>query len=155
MTRFWICLWFWIYHGSEYHRVTQGSEYALIIPEYAWLWLNMPTYACICVNKPRSTWMALVLHFPLVMHCLFERMVTFFQTSHETRKMGSGPGAVNLNIPLYVLNHFKFSYISLYTSLKLHPAITEESLKMKEKSHVPLLRLLHCTTSLNVFSNAF
>ena len=53
---FWICLWFWIYHGSENARITQGSQYALIIPEYAG----------ICGNMPKSVWMAFVLH-------LFER----------------------------------------------------------------------------------
>ena len=53
---FWICLWFWIYQGSEYARITQGSQYALIIPEYAG----------ICGNMPKSVWMAFVLH-------LFER----------------------------------------------------------------------------------
>ena len=45
---------FWIYQGSEYSsgfeyaRVTQGSEYAWIIPEYAWLRLYMSEYAWIC-----------------------------------------------------------------------------------------------------------
>ena len=38
---FWIYLWFWIYQGSEYVRVTQGSEYAwLCLAEYAWICLN-------------------------------------------------------------------------------------------------------------------
>ena len=32
---------FWIYQGFEYARVTQGSEYAWIMPDYAWIYLNM------------------------------------------------------------------------------------------------------------------
>ena len=42
--------------------VTQGSEYAWIIPEYAriclimsWIFLNMPEYAWICLNL--SEWL--------------------------------------------------------------------------------------------------
>ena len=35
---------FWTYQGSEYARVTQGSEYVWIIPEYVWLCLNIPKY---------------------------------------------------------------------------------------------------------------
>ena len=31
---------FWIYKSSEYVRVTQGSEYARIIPEYPWIMPN-------------------------------------------------------------------------------------------------------------------
>ena len=70
---FWICLWFWmcqnfeytrllsmplvsnipgfwLWQCSEYVRVTQGSEYAWIIPEYAWLCLNISECAWICLN---------------------------------------------------------------------------------------------------------
>ena len=46
---------FWIYQTSEYTRVTQGLEYAWIIPEfvliclimsrYVWIYLNMLNYA--------------------------------------------------------------------------------------------------------------
>ena len=43
---------FWLYQSSEYARVTQGSEHAWIIPEYAWLCLVMPEYAWICLNLP-------------------------------------------------------------------------------------------------------
>ena len=72
---FWMCLWFWICQDSEYDRVTQGSEHAWIIAEYAWIrlimsgyvWicLNMPEYAGICVNMPKFAWMAFVLRFPI------------------------------------------------------------------------------------------
>ena len=40
---------FWIYHGSEYARFTQGFE-------YAWL----------CLNVNKSVWMAFVLRLPIV-----------------------------------------------------------------------------------------
>ena len=46
---------FWIYHGSEYARFTQGFE-------YAWL----------CLNVPKSVWMAFVLHLPIVIPYLKE-----------------------------------------------------------------------------------
>ena len=40
---------FWIYQNYEYARITQGSEYAWIIseyaPEYAWFCLDMSEYA--------------------------------------------------------------------------------------------------------------
>ena len=55
---------FWIYQGSEYARVTEGSEYAWKIPEYAWTCLIMSAYAGMCVNMPKSAWMDFVLHFP-------------------------------------------------------------------------------------------
>ena len=45
---------FSIYQSSEYSKVMQGSEYAWLIPEHTG----------ICVNMPKSAWMALVLHFP-------------------------------------------------------------------------------------------
>ena len=43
----WTCLnnIFWIYQGSEYARVIQGSEYPWIIPEHAWICLIMSGYA--------------------------------------------------------------------------------------------------------------
>ena len=33
------------------------------MPDYVWICLNMRDYAGICVNMPRSVWMAFVLHF--------------------------------------------------------------------------------------------
>ena len=33
------------------------------MPDYVWICLNMRDYAGICVNVPRSVWMAFVLHF--------------------------------------------------------------------------------------------
>ena len=47
---------FSIYQSSEYARVTQGSEYAWIVPEYVWLYLDMsemPEYAGIFLDMPQ------------------------------------------------------------------------------------------------------
>ena len=55
-------LGFWIYHSSKYVGVTQGFEYVLIIPEYAWL----------CLNVSKSVWMAFVLHLLIVISYLKE-----------------------------------------------------------------------------------
>ena len=53
---------FWRYQSSENARVTQGLEYAWVIPKYAqiclitsryvWICRNMPEYAWICLNLP-------------------------------------------------------------------------------------------------------
>ena len=70
---------FWISHGSEYVRVTQGSEYAwicLIMSD--WICLDLSKYAVICTNMPKSAWVAFVLYFPIVIPCLLERVVTYF-----------------------------------------------------------------------------
>ena len=42
MPGFWIYLWFWIYQGSEYAGVTQGSEYAWVFSKHAFyiIWLS-------------------------------------------------------------------------------------------------------------------
>ena len=98
----WICLWFWIFQGfeetrvlnkpgfwiyqgseyasgSEFIRVTQGSEYAWIcLIMFGWICLDMPEYAGICVNMPKSAWIAFVLYFPIVIPCLLEGVVTYF-----------------------------------------------------------------------------
>ena len=84
---FCICPWFWICQGSEYTsvlnmlilpRVLNMSEFARMIPEYAWLDLNMSKYAGICVNMPKSTWIAFVWHVPIVSPWLLECVVTYF-----------------------------------------------------------------------------
>ena len=72
---------FWIYQSSWYARVTQGSEYAGLTPEYAWICLIMfgylwkcLEYAETCVNMPKSAWMTFVLHspiYPFVFQSLF------------------------------------------------------------------------------------
>ena len=53
-------------------------EYVWIVPEYAWLCLNMPKYAGICANMPKSAWIASDLNFPIVISCLLERVITYF-----------------------------------------------------------------------------
>ena len=61
--------------GSEYARISQASECVRIIPEYVLWSLNMSAHAGICVNMPKSVWMAFVLHFPIVIPCLLERVL--------------------------------------------------------------------------------
>ena len=46
---------FWMYHSFKYVKVTQGSEYASMIPGYVWL----------CLNVPKSVRTAFALHLPL------------------------------------------------------------------------------------------
>ena len=61
LPEFWIRVWFWICQGSEYARVTQGSEYAWIcLTMSGWICLDMSEYAGICVNMPKSAWIAFV-----------------------------------------------------------------------------------------------
>ena len=65
-------LWKWLLcWGSEYARVTQGSEYAWTITGYAWL----------CLNMPISVWMAFVLHLPIVNPSLKKESQTVFLKS--------------------------------------------------------------------------
>ena len=63
-------LGFWIYHGSKYVRVTQGFEYAWVIPGYAWL----------CQNVPKPVWMAFVLHLSIVIPYLKEPYTVFLES---------------------------------------------------------------------------
>ena len=76
---FWIRVWFWICQGSEYVRVTQDSEYTWIcLIMSRWICLDMFEYPGIWVNMPKSAWIAFVLYFPIVVPCLLEGMVTYF-----------------------------------------------------------------------------
>ena len=56
---FWIYFWIWVCQVGEYtwflsmpglHRVLNIPKYVWIIPEYAWLCLNMSEYTWICPN---------------------------------------------------------------------------------------------------------
>ena len=63
---FWKCLWFWICLDSEYTelwicQVTQGSECAWIMTEYAGICLIMSGYIWICVNLLEYAWINLNL----------------------------------------------------------------------------------------------
>ena len=53
--------WFWTYQSFEYVRVTQGSEYVWIIPEYAWICLIMSGYFWICLSMVEYAWICLNL----------------------------------------------------------------------------------------------
>ena len=64
-----------IYQGSKYVGVTQGSKYARIIPDYAWICFSIPGYAGICVNLPKN------LNLPTFPHCkpsLKEPVIVFY-----------------------------------------------------------------------------
>ena len=89
--RFWVCLWFWKCKGSEdseHACATQGSEYVwiclksswicLIMPQYVWIYQGCE-YAGIYASKPKSTWMAFVLHFTIVISYLIEWVITYFK----------------------------------------------------------------------------
>ena len=54
---------------SGLHRVLNMSEYS---------WLCLAEYAWICLNMPKSAWMAFVLYFSIVISCLLEGVVTYF-----------------------------------------------------------------------------
>ena len=70
----------WINQGSEYvrlHRVLNMPEYVCVIMP-GWICMGMSEYANICVHMPKSAWMAFALYFPIVMPCLLERVLTYF-----------------------------------------------------------------------------
>ena len=79
LPEFWIRVWFWIYQGSEYVRVRQGSQYAWIcLIMSGWICLDMSEFAGICVNMSKSAWIAFALYFSIVIPCLREGVVTYF-----------------------------------------------------------------------------
>ena len=88
---------FWIYQVSEYasgYARVLNRRLVLNLPGFwicqgytgfwiylimsRWICLGMCEYAGICVNMPKSAWMAFVLYFPIVMPCLLEGVVTYF-----------------------------------------------------------------------------
>ena len=97
---------FWKNQDSEYTRFTQGPKYARIIPEYSWLYLNMPQtgfwicqvytgswlclnmpkYAGICLSMPKSARMTFALHDPIVIPCLLEWVVTYFNEAYSLKE---------------------------------------------------------------------
>ena len=86
MPGFWIWLWFWICQDSEY---PSGSDYTRVLnmPGLYRL-LNMPDYAGICVNMPKSAWITFVLHFSIEILYLLERVVTGFNV-YKKLEVGS------------------------------------------------------------------
>ena len=98
-----------VFQGSEYTRVLNMPElhrilnmpmessvlylydmreYAWVIPEYVWLFLNKSEYTGICVNMPKYAWSAFAWLVAILILCLLERVVTFFNNSHKKRKDG-------------------------------------------------------------------
>ena len=49
---------FWIWKGSEYARITQGSKYATIWPSMSEQNLNMPGYVRIFNNRQGSEYLS-------------------------------------------------------------------------------------------------
>ena len=74
MLVFWMCVWFWLWESSENARVTQCSDYVWICLSNSWIYMIMPEYAWIFLNI--SKWL-LFLHFPILIPCLHERVVTY------------------------------------------------------------------------------
>ena len=90
---------FWIYQGSEY---ASGYEFARVLntrlvlnlPGFwicqgytgfwiclimsGWICLDMSEYAGIWVNVPKFAWIAFVLYIPIVIPCLLEGVITYF-----------------------------------------------------------------------------
>ena len=115
---------FWICQGPEYTRILNtsgfgiyqnpecafGSEHAralnmsglqrvLNMSEYTWLsdWicLDLSEYATICANMPKSAWMTIALYFPIVIPCLLESVVTYFNVYTKLEVLvSSGEGGV-------------------------------------------------------------
>ena len=68
------------------HRVLNMLEYAWIIPEYAWLCLNMTEYAWIYINMPESIWVAFVFHVLVVITCLLECIVIYLNKVYSLKE---------------------------------------------------------------------
>ena len=94
---------FWIYRGSECARVLnmalvlnmsgfgwcqdkKGPEYAWIIPEYPQICLNILKYVKIGMDMPKSTCMDFALHVHIIIPCLLECMINFFNKSHSLKE---------------------------------------------------------------------
>ena len=78
---------FWIYQGSDYFRVAQGSEYGWIFLIMSdWKSLDLSEYATICGNLPKSAWTAFVLYlFPHSSALYTWTLGYLFQRLHTTR----------------------------------------------------------------------
>ena len=101
MTRFWICLGFWICQRSESTGVLNipglwichGSEYAsgsgyvriLEMPQfyiphsYTGFWICLNNF-WICLNVPKSVWIVFVLHLLIVIPYLKEPQMVFLKS---------------------------------------------------------------------------
>ena len=54
--------------------------------DYAWICLNMPKYVGICVNMSKYAWVAFVIHVPILIPCLLERVVTYFNEIYSLKE---------------------------------------------------------------------
>ena len=85
---FWLCLWLWVCDGSEYARVTDGWKDSWIGMSNSWICLNMLEYARICMNLPKTAWMAFYVLVPLLIFCLLERVVNYFNEVYGVKELG-------------------------------------------------------------------
>ena len=53
---------------------------------YAWICRDMLEYARMCVNMPKSAWMAFVLHVPIAIPCLLEYRFTYFTEVYSLKE---------------------------------------------------------------------
>ena len=52
--------------------------------------MNIPENADVCVNMPKSSRMAFVLYFPIVIPCLLERVLTYFNVYTKLEVFSEG-----------------------------------------------------------------
>ena len=78
---------FWIYQGSDMRLVLnlpgfwicQGyTGFWICLIMSGWICLDMSEYAGIWVNVPKFAWIAFVLYIPIVIPCLLEGVITYF-----------------------------------------------------------------------------
>ena len=62
LTKFWICLWYWICEGTEYTMVTQCSDYVWICLNNFWISQIMAEYTRICLIMPEYAWICLNIY---------------------------------------------------------------------------------------------
>ena len=72
-------MFIWIRHIWIGFWICQGyTGFWICLIMSGWICLGMSEYAGICVNMPKSPLMAFVLYFPIVIPCLLEGVVTYF-----------------------------------------------------------------------------
>ena len=95
----------------------------------SWTCLNMPGYAKICMNMPKSACMAFLL-FPIIIPCLPECMINYFNVYTKPEAMSEGiqgcfPEEIKLDffcsswkyLICFRLNSFERFQITLFNSL--------------------------------------
>ena len=87
LTKFWICLWYWICEGTEYTMVTQCSDYVWICLNNFWISQIMAEYTRICLIMPEYAWICLNIYlngfWVTCLHCnpcLLKFVVSYFNS---------------------------------------------------------------------------